>query len=217
MCIGVNTAESFRKQQLLCKAAPGPEIPGNNRSQFDQGTNRPGFFLNNSQIAHSFLNDQDVPRTFSSYRRMSSPEGLKSLRRVLLAFAYFNPVVGYCQGLGYSFTKNAFHHFSSVFCVELFSRIWTRKMHSGQWYFFSREQVPFWKQIISKNMTFFNLLFFKNEASNFSFSSAPLHSIFAATFLELVKRATFFGFLFDKGEGVGKTLLYFIQFCAKKK
>eukprot|EP00959_Pyramimonas_sp_CCMP1952_P418897 8775090-Pyramimonas_sp.AAC.1 len=43
------------------------------------------------------LSAQDLPRTFPGNLHTCSPEGLAKLRRVLVAFAFHNPQIGYCQ------------------------------------------------------------------------------------------------------------------------
>eukprot|EP00242_Pyramimonas_sp_CCMP2087_P015680 CAMPEP_0198203992 /NCGR_PEP_ID=MMETSP1445-20131203/7337_1 /TAXON_ID=36898 /ORGANISM="Pyramimonas sp., Strain CCMP2087" /LENGTH=521 /DNA_ID=CAMNT_0043875625 /DNA_START=375 /DNA_END=1937 /DNA_ORIENTATION=+ len=45
--------------------------------------------------------DLDLPRTFPGNIHTCSEEGMAKLRRVLVAFAFHNPTIGYCQSLNY--------------------------------------------------------------------------------------------------------------------
>lgn len=45
--------------------------------------------------------DKDIHRTFPSLRRFAGPAGQDSLRRVLQAYAAYDPEVGYCQGMNF--------------------------------------------------------------------------------------------------------------------
>ncbi|KAF6265131.1 rab-GTPase-TBC domain-containing protein [Scenedesmus sp. NREL 46B-D3] len=45
--------------------------------------------------------DKDVARSFPNTRRFAAPEGQEALRRVLHAYAAYDPEVGYCQGMNF--------------------------------------------------------------------------------------------------------------------
>lgn len=45
--------------------------------------------------------EQDIPRTFPEHPLLKSQAFRTSMRNVLLAYAYHNPEVGYCQSLNF--------------------------------------------------------------------------------------------------------------------
>eukprot|EP00958_Prasinococcus_capsulatus_P019715 scaffold2462_cov402-Prasinococcus_capsulatus_cf.AAC.19 len=45
--------------------------------------------------------EQDIPRTFPEHELLKSDAFRSSMRNVLLAYAYHNPEVGYCQSLNF--------------------------------------------------------------------------------------------------------------------
>eukprot|EP00775_Hariotina_reticulata_P008509 gene8509-8691_t len=45
--------------------------------------------------------EKDISRTFPNMKRFATAEGQEALRRVLLAYAAYDPEVGYCQGLNF--------------------------------------------------------------------------------------------------------------------
>lgn len=45
--------------------------------------------------------DNDLHRTFPGHSKIDSPEGLQSLRRILVAYSWRDSRVGYCQGMNF--------------------------------------------------------------------------------------------------------------------
>ncbi|CAH8568068.1 unnamed protein product [Schistosoma curassoni] len=65
----------------------------------------PGYYdklINGVQGCNNFVNEEierDLHRSFPEHPAYHTPEGIQSLRRVLTAYAYRNPNVGYCQSM----------------------------------------------------------------------------------------------------------------------
>ncbi|CAH8514416.1 unnamed protein product [Schistosoma turkestanicum] len=65
----------------------------------------PGYYdklINGVQGCSNFVNEEierDLHRSFPEHPAYHTPEGIESLRRVLTAYAYRNPNVGYCQSM----------------------------------------------------------------------------------------------------------------------
>ncbi|CAH8579014.1 unnamed protein product [Schistosoma rodhaini] len=65
----------------------------------------PGYYdklINGVQGCNNFVNEEierDLHRSFPEHPAYHTPEGIQSLRRVLTAYAYHNPNVGYCQSM----------------------------------------------------------------------------------------------------------------------
>ncbi|TNN09009.1 TBC1 domain family member 9 [Schistosoma japonicum] len=65
----------------------------------------PGYYdklISGVQGCNNFVNEEierDLHRSFPEHPAYHTPEGIESLRRVLTAYAYRNPNVGYCQSM----------------------------------------------------------------------------------------------------------------------
>lgn len=57
--------------------------------------------LGRHESAYAHQIELDIPRTFPMNSWLQEEQGQAALRRILLAFAQHNPVVGYCQGMNY--------------------------------------------------------------------------------------------------------------------